>query len=129
MYILGVSTTLLSDAQKNFTLSLIKERPILIKDGFYKYTRSPNHLGEMFIYLSFACVVNHWLAYSVIVWAYCSIFVVRIFEKEMSYRRKKGWELYASHSWILFPKINGRTTDSLVFYGLIALAAYIYLNF
>ncbi len=91
---MGVSLALLSDAQKNISLSLIQERPILIKNGFYKYSRSPNYLGEMMIYLSFAFVVNHWLAYAIVFWSWCTIFLARGFQKEMSYRRKKGWELY-----------------------------------
>jgi protein-S-isoprenylcysteine O-methyltransferase Ste14 len=96
----------------------VKERPLLIKDGFYKYSRSPNYLGEMMIYLSFACVVNHWLAYTIVFWAWCTIFLARAFQKEMSLRKKKGWEVYAQHSWPLLPKINGRTFDSIIFYGL-----------
>ena len=94
----------------------MKERPILIKDGFYKYTRSPNYLGEMMIYWSFACVVDHWIAYGIVLWSWCTIIAARLFQKEMSYRRKKGWQAYADHSWPLLPKINGRTVDSLIVY-------------
>jgi protein-S-isoprenylcysteine O-methyltransferase Ste14 len=83
----------------------------------------------MMLYMAFACVVNHWIAYSIVIWAYCSIFAARIFQKEMSLRRKKGWEVYAQHSWPLLPKINGRTSDSLIFYSLaVALSTLIYLN-
>ena len=99
----------------------------MIKDGFYKYTRSPNYLGEMMIYLSFACVVNHWLAYTIIVWSWFTIFLARIFQKEMSFRRKKGWEVYSKISCPLLPKINGRTKESLLFYGFLAIVL-IYFN-
>ena len=121
LYIFGVSLALLSDAQKNYTLALVKERPLLISTGFYKYTRSPNYLGEMMVYMAFAMVVNHWLAYSIVVWAWCTIFAARLFQKEMSLRKKKGWALYAERSWPLLPKIYGRTRDSLILYGLMIL--------
>jgi protein-S-isoprenylcysteine O-methyltransferase Ste14 len=111
LYILGVSLALLSDAQKTYTLIFVKERPLLIKDGFFKYTRSPNYLGEMMIYLSFACVVNYWIAYAIVVWAWFTIFLARAFQKEMSLRKKKGFELYQTHSWPILPKINGKTTS------------------
>jgi protein-S-isoprenylcysteine O-methyltransferase Ste14 len=122
LYIFGVSLALLSDAQKTYTLNLVKERPLLIKEGFFKYTRSPNYLGEMMIYLSFACVVNHWIAYAIVVWAWCTIFLARAFQKEVSLRKKKGFKLYQTHSWPLLPKINGRTKDSLIVYIVLILA-------
>jgi steroid 5-alpha reductase family enzyme len=127
LYILGVSLALLADAQKTYTLKLVKERPLLIKDGFFKYTRSPNYLGEMMIYLSFACVVNHWIAYAIVLWSWCTIFVARDFQKEMSLRKKKGFEVYQTHSWPILPKINGSTKDSLIVYILLILAI-IYFN-
>ena len=71
--------TLLSDMQKSLTLRLVKERPYLINTGMYKYTRSPNYLGEMMIYFSFAAVVDHWIAYSIIVWTWFTIFLARGF--------------------------------------------------
>lgn len=99
---------------------------MLISDGFFKYTRSPNHLAEMFIYLSFMLVVDHWFGYCILVWAYCTIFAARVFQKDMSLRKKKGWNAYAARSWPLLPKINGRTLDSLVVYGVIAAGVFAY---
>ncbi len=82
----------------------------------------------MMMYLAFACVVDHWLAYTIVVWAWCTIILARAFQKEMSLRKKKGWEVYAQHSWPLLPKINGRTFDSLIIYGIIV-ATVIYFNY
>ena len=79
------------------------------------------------VYLSFVCVVNHWMAYLIILWAWLTIFLARAFQKEMSLRNKKGFAVYQSHSWPLLPKINGRTSDSLIFYTLLALTL-IYFN-
>jgi len=78
------------------------------------------------VYLSFACVVNHWMAYLIILWAWLTIFLARAFQKEMSLRNKKGFAAYQSHSWPLLPKINGRTSDSLIFYNLLALTLIYY---
>ena len=119
LYIMGLSLTLLSDAQKNYTLRLIKTRPILISDGFCKYTRNPNYLGEMMLYFSFALVCNHWVAYAIVVWVWVSLFSLRIFQKELSLKQKPGWKAYKEQSWILLPKINGRTIDSFIFYSTI----------
>lgn len=125
VYVMGVSLTLLADAQKNYTLKLVKQRPILINDGFCKYTRNPNYLGEMMLYLAFALCCNHWLAYLIIVWVWSSLFAMRMFQKEMSLKQKPGWKAYSQQSWILLPKINGRTLDSIVLYSaLVSVIAY-----
>lgn len=51
----------------------------LINTGFFKYTRNPNFLGEMMLYLSFAGICNHWLAYAIVFWAWASIMAARIY--------------------------------------------------
>eukprot|EP00347_Sterkiella_histriomuscorum_P000149 403376983 len=147
VYIFGVTLTLGSDAQKNFTLKLMKEHDLnplrkvnqsnqstrvvdrpkgqfLINDGFFKYSRNPNFLGEMMLYLSFAGVCNHWLAYAIVIWAWISIMAARIYQKEMSLREKKGWKEYSQQSWILLPKINGRAMDSIVVYTLLLIVSF-----
>lgn len=43
------------DAQKYYTLQHKKQ---LITDGMYKYIRSPNYLGEVMIYSSYALLAN-----------------------------------------------------------------------
>lgn len=43
------------DAQKYYTLQYKKG---LIMDGMYKYIRSPNYLGEVMIYSSYAILAN-----------------------------------------------------------------------
>jgi len=61
LYILGVVLMLASDAQKYFTLKYINyhrdpkapAKPFLINDGFCRYTRNPNYLGEMMLYFGF----------------------------------------------------------------------------
>ena len=43
------------DAQKYYTLQHKKQ---LITDGMYRYIRSPNYLGEVMIYSSYALLAN-----------------------------------------------------------------------
>ena len=53
-----------------------------------------------------------------------TLFIMRIYQKELSLMQKDGWAEYSSHSWVLIPKINGRTIDSIIIYGLSVVIAY-----
>lgn len=82
-----------------------------------KYSRNPNYLGEIMIYGSFVILVNDFISYCCVCHVWVLVFTLRMWQKEISLRRKEGWEEYAARSWILIPKINGRTLDSIVVYG------------
>lgn len=56
-YCFGLVFMLGADGQKYFTLRLKKG---LMDDGFMKWSRNPNYVGEMLIYSSFALVVQKW---------------------------------------------------------------------
>ena len=94
LYIVGVCLTLTADGQKNFILKHVKERPLLITDGLFARTRNPNYLGEMMLYSSFATLTNHWISYSIILWAFLTIFPARMFQKEISLKQKPGYREY-----------------------------------
>lgn len=96
---------------------MLKYKKGLISDGFFKYTRNPNYLGEIGIYFSFVFLVNHLIPYIVVSYMWFGVFYLRMGLKDNSLRQKEGWEEYEKRSWLLFPKINGRTLDSLVFYA------------
>lgn len=83
-----------------------------------KYTRNPNFLGEIMIYGSFVLLVNDFISYVCVIQVWLTLFVIRMWQKERSYKLKEGWQKYKSHSWILIPKINGRTIDSIIVYSL-----------
>lgn len=51
-----------------------------------------------------------------------------MYQKELSLRQKPGWEEYSKRSWVLIPKINGRTLDSLITYGLAGFVSYTIYN-
>lgn len=82
-----------------------------------KYTRNPNYLGEIMVYGSFILLVNDMISYICVVQVWVIVFSLRIYQKELSLRKKQGWVEYSQRSWILIPKINGRTIDSIIIYG------------
>ena len=63
-----------SDAQKTFTLNNVKQRPLLIQSGFFKYTRNPNYVGEIMLYFAFVNLVDHWLAYAIVFYVWITLF-------------------------------------------------------
>lgn len=108
MYIMGICLTLASDCQKTITLKYVSKRPHLIDSGLFAYTRNPNYLGEILLYSSFATLTNHWLSYLTVVILPClTIFPARMWQKEISLRRKPGWNEYRKRSNILFPRVLG----------------------
>lgn len=116
LYVFGVVIMLLADSQKFYVL---KYKKGLIADGIMRHTRNPNYLGEMMIYGSFVILVNDWVSYICVVQVWCTLFVLRIWQKERSLKQKEGWAQYKRTSWILIPKINGRTIDSIIIYGVL----------
>ena len=63
----------------------------LISDGMNKYTRNPNYLGEIMIYGSFVLLVNDFISYLCIIQVWVILFTARIWQKEISFRKKEGW--------------------------------------
>ncbi len=115
---------LLADSQKYYTL---KYKKGLISDGLMKYTRNPNYLGEMMLYGAFVVLVNDTISYVCVMQVWLVVFSLRIYQKELSLRKKEGWQEYSQRSWVLIPKINGRMIDSIIVYGLsFALGVWMY---
>lgn len=85
-----------SDYQKTTTLRKRKGKGTfylgLISDGFFKYTRNPNYLGEILIYSSFVFCSGHVLGYLIFYVAGGLLFAISIYVKdECSYKKKEGW--------------------------------------
>ena len=53
MYVFGIVLMMGTDGQKYFTL---REKKKLLNDGWVKYSRNTNYVGEMLLYASFALV-------------------------------------------------------------------------
>lgn len=121
---LGGAIMMVSDAQKNFVLKIKKG---LINNGMYRHCRNPNYLGEMMIYASFAMISNRWIPWIIVVTPWVCVFSVFWYAKELSYRRKEGWEQYKKDSYMLLFKLWGSDLISIVVYSVsIAAGIYIY---
>lgn len=55
LFIFGMFIVMGTDCQKYFTLKVKKG---LITEGFFKWTRNPNYLGEMMVFTSFLTLAN-----------------------------------------------------------------------
>lgn len=99
LYIFGMFLHYVSDAQKYFTLQL---RPGLITNGFFRRSRNPNYLGELFIYFSYALLSGHWLPFVVLA-CWVTNFFVRMRRKDKSLSRFEEFEGYRKRTGLLFP--------------------------
>lgn len=91
----GICLMIASDAQKNFTLKFKKG---LINDGMFRYTRNPNYLGEILIYLSFAICTGYWASYAILITVWVVLFGTFMVKKEKSLKQKQGWDEYSKSS-------------------------------
>lgn len=107
LYILGMFLHYVSDAQKYF---MLRERQALVTDGFFRRTRNPNYLGELFIYLSYAILSSHWLPF-VVLGAWVTNFFVRMRRKDKSLSRYPEFARYRDSSGLLFPAVY-RSTET-----------------
>lgn len=97
IYIVGIYLHYVSDAQKFYTLRLKKG---LITDGLYKYSRNPNYLGEIFIYLAFSMLSMHWLPFLVLA-CWCCFFIKNMLRKDQSLSRHTEFKEYCKTSRLL----------------------------
>lgn len=106
LYAFGLVMMMGSDCQKFFTL---KYHSGLITDGFFRYVRHPNHLGEMLIYGSFALLVQHWIPWAILLWWWFGKFLVNMLKAESSISRYPEWEAYKARTGMVIPKLfSGR---------------------
>jgi len=104
-----------ADGQKYFTL---RERKGLMDDGYMKWSRNPNYVGEMMIYSSFALLTQRIEPWYVLGYMWTLIFLSRMLQKDYSLSKKAGWREYASTSWMLPFKFGGSTMMSIIIYGI-----------
>ncbi|HIK13049.1 MAG TPA: DUF1295 domain-containing protein [Oscillatoriaceae cyanobacterium M33_DOE_052] len=100
--LLGVFLVYTSDAQKYYTL---KYQSGLITEGFFSRTRSPNYLGEIFIYTAFALLTQHWLPFAIIGLLTGVVFLPRMRQKDASLARYPEFDEYKNRSGLLLPKL------------------------
>ena len=103
IYIIGVFLHFASDSQKYFTLKLKKE---LITEGFFKYSRNTNYLGEILIYLSFAILSMNIIPFIILLIFFIIVFYPRMIKKDKSLTKYEGFKEYKANSGLIFPKFN-----------------------
>jgi protein-S-isoprenylcysteine O-methyltransferase Ste14 len=102
LYTLGIFLHYVGDAQKFYTLRLKRG---LIEDGLFAYTRNPNYLGEILIYLSFAILSWHWVPFAVLAAWVFGFFLRNMLNKDKSLSRYPEFAEYKVRSGLLFPKL------------------------
>ena len=101
MYTLGIFLHFASDMQKHIALAAKPGQ--LITDGLFTYTRNPNYLGELLIYLGFSLLAMHWLPILVIVAFIIIVWVPNIIRKERSLSRYPAFAEYKKKARLFFP--------------------------
>ena len=107
--LLGVFLHYTSDAQKYYTL---KYKSGLITEGFFARCRNTNYLGEVFIYFSFALLVQHWLVFVILGLFVAVIFFPNMLKKDKSLSRYPEFEEYKANSGLILPKIWGNSSQA-----------------
>jgi protein-S-isoprenylcysteine O-methyltransferase Ste14 len=102
LHTIGVAVMLSADAQKHFVL---RERHGLVCDGMHARTRHPTYTGEMMVYGAYALLVQHWLAWAILVWVWTAIFLVNILTQEASLARHPAFAEWKARSGLLLPRL------------------------
>jgi protein-S-isoprenylcysteine O-methyltransferase Ste14 len=102
LHSLGVVLMMSADCQKYFTL---RARKGLIDDGFFRYVRNPNYLGEMMVYGSYALLVGHWIPWLILGWVWLGFFLPNMLLKDASMSRHAGWAAYKARTGLLLPRL------------------------
>ena len=118
-YLLGIFLMILSDLQKYYVL---KYKKGLMTTGFFKMTRNPNYLGEVFIYNSFAIITDRSEFWVILAFAYSTIYAIRMLIKDYSLSKKEGWNEY--DSYFFFPKFSSCWIDNYMIYIALLVSGY-----
>ena len=102
---------------------MLKNRKGLINDGFMKYSRNPNYLGEILLYTSYNLVARLDSVWCFYAFVFGVIFGSRMIWKDYMLSKKEGWEEYKKQSWILIPKLYSSAAFSLALYAILTTAS------
>jgi len=102
---------------------VLKNRKGLINDGFMKYSRNPNYLGEIMLYSAFNIVAQLPCVWYYYIFDFGVVFMMRMIWKDYMLSKKEGWEEYKKQSWILIPKLYSSAAFSLALYAILTTAS------
>jgi len=89
-----------SDCQKYFTLKLRKG---LITDGFFSYTRNPNYLGEILMYVGFMILGGSVIPFVCLFLVSVFLFYPYMRKKDISMERHEGFKAYKQGTGFFIP--------------------------
>lgn len=102
-YIFGLFCTFVASAQLYYTLGNI-DKPRLIDEGLFTYSRNPTYVGEVLIYSGFALMghgnIKPWIV-NLLFWT--TLFRQSATKKDKSLSRHQGWDQYVKRSGQFFP--------------------------
>ena len=84
----------------------------------------------MLLYASFVNLIeNEFWAWIILGYMWGIVFVIRMLIKDKSLSKKKGWDSYSQTSWMLVPKLGGKSEIAIPIYAaLFTLFTMVYLN-
>ena len=89
VYAFGIVLMMGADGQKYF---ILREKRKLLNDGFLKWSRNTNYVGEMLIYASFALLVQRWEPWFVLGYMWTIVFSAMMTMKDYRLSNKQGWD-------------------------------------
>lgn len=90
-----------ADAQKYYQL---KARPgQLVTDGFFRYVRNPNYLGELLLYLGMATLSGHWGSLAVVGAQTIVLWRGNMASKDASLARYPEFASWKARTWQFIP--------------------------
>jgi hypothetical protein len=94
---------------------------------FFYNNRNPNYFGEIVLYSSFAFLVNRREAFYILFSIWGTVFFGRMYQKEMSLRKKEGFEKYSERSYfILFKIFSSDLLNYILYAGIVCFILVIY---
>ena len=113
IYSFGLIFMICADLQKYL---ILKYKKILVNNFFLAWNRNTNFLGEIMIYFSFAFIVGRIECYLLLIFVWSTFFAGRIYLKEKSLQKKKGYDLYVQNSYlILFKFFNSHFLNAILY--------------
>ena len=113
IYSFGLIFMICADLQKYL---ILKYKKILVNSYFLAWNRNTNFLGEIMIYFSFAFIVGRIECYLLLIFVWSTFFAGRIYLKEKSLQKKKGYNLYVQNSYlILFKFFNSHFLNAILY--------------